>query len=131
MHRHEEEETVHRQEAHRLALDKRNHEVNELLAADLTEAKWQHMLHDARIAAGKGEKEHLLLKFPCELCTDRGRAVNVPDPSWPATIRGLPAQVFLRWKQELRNRGFRLQARVIDFPDGVPGHVGLFLVWGA
>lgn len=131
VHRHEEEETVHRQEAHRLALDKRNHEVNELLAADLTEAKWQHMLHDARIAAGKGEKEHLLLKFPCELCTDRGRAVNVPDPSWPATLRGLPAQVFLRWKQELRDRGFRLQARVIDFPDGVPGHVGLFLVWGA
>ena len=72
-----------------------------------------------------------MLKFPCKLCTDRGRAVNVPDPSWPATLRGLPAQVFLRWKQELRDRGFRLQARVIDFPDGVPGHVGLFLVWGA
>jgi CBS domain-containing protein len=131
VHRHEDEETEHRQEAHRLALDKRNHEVSELLAADLTEAKWRHMLHDARIAAGKGEKEHMLLKFPCELCTDHGRAVNVPDPGWPATLRGLPAQVFLRWKQELRDRGFRLQARVIDFPDGVPGHVGLFLVWGA
>lgn len=130
VHRHEEEETVHRQEAHRLAADKRQHEVGELLAADLTEAKWQHMLHDARMAAAKGEKEHMLLKFPCELCTDHGRAVNVPDPGWPATLRGLPAQVFMRWKRELRDRGFKLSARVIDFPGGVPGDIGLFLVWG-
>jgi CBS domain-containing protein len=128
--RHEDEETVHRKEAHRLALDKRHHEVSEMLAADLTEAKWQHMLHDARMSASKGEKEHLLLQFPCELCTDHGRAVNVPDPSWPATLRGLPAQVFMRWKQELRDRGFKLRARVIDFPGGVPGNIGLFLVWG-
>ena len=89
------------------------------------------MLHDARIAAGKGEKEHMLLRFPCELCTDRGRAVNVPEPSWPATLRGIAAQVFLRWKRELRARGFRLTARVINFPNGVPGDIGLFLVWEA
>ena len=101
-----------------------------MLAADLTDAAWHHMMHDARIAAGKGEKEHMLLKFPCELFTDHGRAVNVPDPSWPATLRGIAAQVFLRWKRELRARGFRLAARVIDFPDGVPGDIGLFLVWG-
>ena len=130
VHRHEEEETIHREEAHRLALDKHHHEVSAMLAADLTDAAWRHMLHDARSAAGKGEEEHMLLKFPCELCVDHGRAVNVPDPGWPATLRGLAAQVFLRWKQELRPRGFRLTARVIDFPNGVPGDIGLFLVWG-
>jgi CBS domain-containing protein len=130
VHRHEEEETSYREEAHRLAREKRHHQVSENLAADLTDAAWQHMLHDARSAAAKGEKEHMLLKFPCELCTDHGRAVNVPDPSWPATLRGLPAQVYLRWKQELRPQGFRLTARVIDFPGGVPGDIGLFLVWG-
>jgi CBS domain-containing protein len=130
VHRHEQEATNQREEAHRLAHEKRHHQVNEMLAADLTDAAWRHMLHDARSAAGKGEKEHLLLKFPCELCTDHGRAVNVPDPGWPATLRGLPAQVYLRWKQELRPLGFRLTARVIDFPAGVPGDIGLFLVWG-
>jgi len=67
-----------------------------MLAADLTDAAWHHMMHDARIAAGKGEKEYMLLRFPCELCTDHGRAVNVPDPNWPTTLRGLAAQVFLR-----------------------------------
>lgn len=128
--RHEHDEQAHRSEAHRLARDKRRHEVEEMLAANLTEAAWQRMLHDARIAAGKGEKEHMLLRFPVELCSDHGRAVNVPDPSWPETLRGIAAQAYLRWREELRPRGFRLNARVIDFPDGVPGHIGLFLAWG-
>ena len=79
VHGHEQEETTQREEAHRHALDKRHHEVSEMVAADLSDATWGHMLHDARIAAAKGEKEHMLLSFPCELCTDHGRAVNMPD----------------------------------------------------
>ena len=35
----------------------------------------------------------------------------------------------LRWKDELRPHGFTLQARVVDFPDGIPGDIGLFLSW--
>jgi hypothetical protein len=130
VHWHEAEESTQREQAHRLAVDKRHREVSEMLAGDLSDAAWIHMVHDARSAAGKGEKEHMLLKFPCELCTDHGRAVNVPDSSWPITLRGIAAQVFLRWKRELRPHGFKLNARVVDFPGGVPGHIGLFLVWG-
>jgi hypothetical protein len=47
-----------------------------------------------------------------------------------ATLRGIAAPVFVRWKNELRLRGFKLGARVIDFPGGLPGDIGLFLVWG-
>lgn len=129
--RHEQEEISHREDLHRLTREQRLHQVGELLAADLTDAGWARMLHEARIAAAKGEKEHMLLKFPSELCSDRGRAVNVPDPAWPATLRGIAAQVFMRWKNELRPHGFHLRARVIDFPGGVPGDIGLFLAWGA
>lgn len=127
---HEQVESSLRSDVHRQALDKRHHEVSELLAAELTDAAWNRMLHDARIAAGKGEAEHMLMRFPCELCTDHGRAVNVPDPDWPATLRGLPARLFLRWKEELRPKGFGLTARIVDFPGGLPGDVGLFLTWG-
>nr|WP_284701240.1 CBS domain-containing protein [Rhodoplanes tepidamans] len=127
---HEKDEDALRADAHRQAQEKRHHEANEMLAAELTEAMWSRMLHEARIAAEKGEAEHMLLRFPCELCTDHGRAVNVPDPEWPATLRGLPARVFLRWKDELRPKGFGLTARIVDFPGGVPGDVGLFLHWG-
>jgi hypothetical protein len=56
--------------------------------------------------------------------------VNAPDPSWPATLRGIAAQVFMRWKDELRPHGFGLHARVLEFPDGLPGDIGLFLAWG-
>ncbi|RAI45278.1 histidine kinase [Rhodoplanes roseus] len=128
--RHEKDESALRSDVHRQAEEKRHHEVDEMLAADLTDAAWNRMLHEARVAAEKGETEHLMLRFPCELCTDHGRAVNVPDPEWPATLRGLPARVFLRWKDELRPKGFGLSARVVDFPGGVPGDVGLFLNWG-
>jgi CBS domain-containing protein len=128
--RHEKDESTLRSDVHRQAEEKRHHEVSEMLAAALTDAAWNRMMHEAQIAAGKGETEHLLLRFPCELCTDHGRAVNVPDPEWPATLRGLPARVFLRWKDELRPQGFGLTARIVDFPGGLPGDVGLFLTWG-
>lgn len=128
--RHEKDEDALRADVHRQAEEKRHHETNEMLAAELSEAMWNRMMHEAKIAAEKGEAEHMLLRFPCELCTDHGRAVNVPDPEWPATLRGLPARVFLRWQEELRPKGFGLTARVVDFPGGIPGDIGLFLSWG-
>jgi hypothetical protein len=54
----------------------------------------------------------------------------VPDPDWPATLRGEAAEVYLRWSQDLKPHGFHLAARILDFPCGMPGDVGLFLVWG-
>ncbi|MCC6781027.1 MAG: CBS domain-containing protein [Hyphomicrobiales bacterium] len=126
----EEDEAVRRQEAHRLLVEKHKEEARHLLATQLTEEAWHRMLHDARLAAHRGEKEHMILRFPHELCTDQGRAINAPDPSWPETLRGVAAQVFMRWKNELRSQGFALHARVMEFPDGLPGDIGLFLAWG-
>jgi hypothetical protein len=45
-------------------------------------------------------------------------------------LRGEAAEIYLRWKRDLRPHGFRLTARVLDFPGGIPGDIGLFLVWG-
>ncbi len=124
------DESVRRADARRSSSEKHQQEVRELMVAKLSEDAWQRMLHESRLAAQKGEQEHLILRFPSELCTDHGRAINVPDPGWPATLRGLAAQVFVRWKEELRPHGFHLSARVIDFPSGLPGDIGLFLHWG-
>ena len=33
-------------------------------------------------------------------------------------------------KKELKSRGFQLAAQVIDFPDGMLGDIGLYLIWG-
>lgn len=123
-------EASHRDDVKRQLEETHHKQAKEMLQARLAETSWQHMLRNARAAAQKGEEEQLLLRFPCELCSDHGRAVNAPDPSWPATLRGLAAEIFLRWKKELQPQGFGLAARVVDFPDGMPGDIGLFLEWG-
>ena len=39
-------------------------------------------------------------------------------------------ELYARWRDQLSPREFQLAARVLDFPGGKPGDVGLFLFWG-
>jgi hypothetical protein len=74
----------------------------------------------------------MLLRFPHELCSDGGRAINAlaKNENWPETLRGEAAELYLRWKRDRRPHGLRLTARVLDYPGGILGDIGLFLVWG-
>ena len=107
----------------------RRRDLRRLIDTHITDKEWNRLLHGAREAAEHGETEFLLLRFPNQLCSDGGRAINAPDPEWPATLRGEAAELYLRWERELRPRRFHLAARVLEFPDGVPGDIGLFLTW--
>lgn len=127
--KHQEEIEEQRKHERQLADERQHREASKLLTTHLTEDRWQLMLGRARDAAKEGEEEYLLVRFPCEICSDHGRAINAPDPEWPTTLRGMPAEIFMRWRTELRPHGFSLQARVVDFPDGIPGDIGLFLSW--
>jgi hypothetical protein len=101
------------------------------MATHVSDSQWHQILHRAHEAAARGEFESLLLRFPAAMCADGGRAINVPDPEWPRTLRGEPAEVYLRWERDLRPRGFGIGARIINFPDGIPGDAGLYLIWGS
>ncbi len=120
----------HAEAEHEAERAKRRARVKDLVEHHVADASWRELLHRAREAAEAGEKEFLLFRFPAPLCSDAGRAVNVPDPTWPATLRGEAAEIYLRWEHDLKPQGFHLTARVLDFPGGVPGDIGLFLVWG-
>jgi CBS domain-containing protein len=120
----------HQEEARRSAAEQRQHRVRDLIDHHIADESWRSTLHHAREAAAHGEKELMLLRFPADLCTDRGRAVNAPSPDWPRTLRGEAAEIYLRWERDLKPGGFHLTARVLDFPGGMPGDIGLFLVWG-
>ena len=48
----------------------------------------------------------MLLSFPADLCTDRGRAVNATLPDWSQTLRGEAAEIYLRWERDLKPGGF-------------------------
>jgi CBS domain-containing protein len=108
----------------------REQRMKELAARRLTDAAWRQMLTSARNAAGSGLREFMLIRFPSGLCSDGGRAINAPDTRWPETLRGEPADIFRRWREELQPQGFQIAAQIVDFPDGLPGDAALFLMWG-
>jgi CBS domain-containing protein len=118
-----------RQEAQHEEVAHRHELVEELIDKHIADRDWQALLHEARVAAEHGAKEFMLLRFPSELCSDHGRAINLPEEGWPETLRGEAAEIYLRWQRDLHPRGFRLAARVLDFPGGFPGDIGLFLIW--
>jgi CBS domain-containing protein len=123
-------EAHRREDLRHSAGEERQHRAEELIGKHISDGSWRHLVHEARTAAGQGLKEFLLLRFPSQVCSDGGRAVNVPDPGWPATLRGEAAEIYSRWSHDLQPQGFHLSARVVEFPDGMPGDIGMFLVWG-
>jgi CBS domain-containing protein len=122
-------ESRHRDAARRAAAEQRGRRAKELIDAHVTDEEWRRILQRARVAAENGATEYLLLRFPNELCLDGGRAINAALGTWPTTLRGEAAEIYLRWERELKPRDFGLSARVLEFPDGKPGDIGLFLTW--
>lgn len=105
--------------------------VERLAGEHLSEAQWHLLVEHARAAAERGEPDFLLIRFPAALCDDGGRMINAPDPDWPTSLRGTPADIYERWRDEMKPAGFGLVARILDFPGGYPGDAGIFLTWGA
>ncbi|MEM8555799.1 MAG: hypothetical protein AAGF71_13355 [Pseudomonadota bacterium] len=105
-------------------------------AWDFMIAKWRSADHEALldkvfIATGLGRFSVPVMRFPAKLCTDHGRAVNNELDGWEATLPGKAADFYCVWRDTLKPQGYRLHAWVVDFPDGMPGDVGLFLDWTA
>jgi CBS domain-containing protein len=125
----ESRELQHSEELRRIAAKERQQTVAQLIDRHITDEAWRNRVHQARMAAEHGEREFMLLRFPSGLCSDGGRAINMSEPDWPASLRGEAAELYLRWERDLKPQGFHLTARVLDFPSGMPGDVGLFLGW--
>ena len=120
----------HSQDLRRAAAQQRRDRVAELIDHHISDENWRSLLHRARQSAEQGEKEFMLLRFPSPLCSDGGRAINISETGWSETLRGEAGELYLRWERDLKPQGFPLGARVLDFPGGMPGDVGLFLFWG-
>jgi CBS domain-containing protein len=110
--------------------ESRRHRLAQLIDQHISDPGWRELMHHAHEAAVRGEREFMLLQFPSGLCGDSGRAINSEQPGWPETLRGEAAEIYLRWEQDLKPQGFPITARVLDFPGGMPGDIGLFLDWG-
>src|SRR5262245_55091824 len=80
-------------------------------------------------AVSNGLTEVQVYRFPNALCTDRGRAVNQQEPGFEKTLTGLPKEMYEVWDRQLRPRGYKIKFQIVDFPDGMPGDVGITLKW--
>ena len=111
---------------------KRQSELKAMLQAHVDEALWRNLIDHAEAAAARGDMEMQILQFPCALCSDGGRMIDVHEDGWAATLRGEPAEIHARWRKELRPAGFRLDARIVGWDEeGAIAEAGLFLQWGA
>lgn len=95
----------------------------------LGERDRQAIMRRIRDAFEAGNRELMLFKFPSALCSDGGRAINNAEAGWPDTLPGAAREVYEFWRDHLRNRGFGLSARIVDFPGGFPGDVGVIFDW--
>lgn len=114
----------------------------------VTDAHREMVVHRLKSAFERGETELMLVSFPSSLCTDAGRAVNNADvpptvkpgkgeqalsehaePAWLATLPRGARPIYEFWQRELQPGGFKMSARILNYPGGIPGDVGLFFSW--
>jgi hypothetical protein len=69
-------------------------------------------------------------RFPNNLCSDNGRAINQQEPGWEKTLTGIPKEIYEFWDRQLRQLDYKLRVQIVDFPGGMPGDVGMSLKWG-
>jgi hypothetical protein len=80
-------------------------------------------------AVSSGLTEVQVHRFPNQLCTDKGRAINQQEPGWESTLTGVPKEIYQLWHKYFRARGYKLRVQIVDFPGGMPGDVGMTLSW--
>ncbi len=68
-------------------------------------------------------------RFPNQLCTDRGRAIIQGEAGWEDTLTGLPKELHQFWHKHLAPLGYKIHMRIVDWPNGMPGDVGISLSW--
>jgi hypothetical protein len=133
------EEQLHRRQAEELAEFRKR-----LDSFQLTDEIIHSGLDRIKRAFERGETELMFASFPSSFCTDDGRAVinagappisrpsaaaQSDEPEWLATLPAGVRQVYEFWKVNLKPGGFKFIARVINYPGGKPGDVGLFFAW--
>lgn len=80
-------------------------------------------------AISNGLLEVQVYRFPNELTTDHGRAINQAEPGWEKTLNGIPKEIFKLWEDHLRDKGYKIRYQILEFPGGLPGDIGITLSW--
>lgn len=104
-------------------------QVREFLEGRTTADDLERIRHRVAVAIENGQLEIEVLRFPASVLVDKGRAINNADPEWPKTLRGKAADFYALFEERAAPLGYKLHARILNYPGGVPGEAGLFLAW--
>ncbi len=80
-------------------------------------------------AVNGGQTSVQVYRFPNQLCTDRGRAINQSEAGWEGTLTGTAKELFEFWQRRMRPLGYKIRFEVVEFPGGMPGDIGVTLSW--
>jgi hypothetical protein len=80
-------------------------------------------------AAEQGLHEVQVLTFPASFCNDLGRRINNAENDWPDSLEGFAKKAHDFFEAKLKPLGFKSRAQILNYPDGRPGDVGIFLAW--
>ena len=97
--------------------------------SEVTEEDRQRLRSRVTRLAEQGQSEMCVLTFSSDFCSDGGRAINNFMSDWPTTLTGRAAKLYEIWERNVKLLGFKLEARVLNYPDGIVGDIGLFLKW--
>jgi hypothetical protein len=85
--------------------------------------------HIIERAVSNGLTEVQVLRFPNNLCTDDGRAIDQSEEGWQGTLTGVPKELWSFYERQLKPRGYHMKYQIIDRPGGLRGDVAVFLSW--
>ena len=67
-------------------------------------------------AVSNGKSEVQVHRFPNQICTDGGRAINQQEPGWEDTLTGVPKEIYELWAKYFRPRGYKLPGSYENIP---------------
>jgi hypothetical protein len=112
------------------AHEKQQELLKKLMSNDpIDDATVHSFLTRLKSVASTGANEIMIGRFPSELCTDHGRAINQAEDGWPDTLQGRPRKAYEFWKEKLSPLGYKLKVLIIEWPNGLPGDIGMYLTW--
>jgi hypothetical protein len=121
---------IEQAEAERRKLeDEEMAQIRAFMEGGVSAEELERIRHRITVAVENGKAEIEVMRVPASLLTDKGRAVNNFDSAWPTTLTGKAAVLYRLYRERAAPLGYKLEARVLNYPGGKPGEVGLFLSW--
>ncbi len=96
---------------------------------EISEEKVEQAVQKFRGAAENGQTEMVVFTFPAALCDDKGRKIANALEGWQDSLVGKPRSIYEAWEKYLKDKGYQLHARVVDYQHGMLGDIGLVIIW--